>query len=167
MTFRTRPITCDECCRRIRYARQTETAVVNIALPLLAGIAGVVIGAFLSRRNARQDHADKLLADALNDLVAAVAEVANGDQTAQRRYASATSRIVLHGSPELVEAFCAFQVGATTADEDGRRRFKAAVQTARREFGRKPVSDEAATVLLFGPDSQRDIGKLVRQPGKT
>lgn len=64
---------------------------MNVALPIVAGLIGVFAGAVLSRRNARRDHVDKLLADALNDLVGAIAEVASGDQAAQRRYSAATS----------------------------------------------------------------------------
>ncbi len=135
---------------------------MNFVLPILAGIAGVVIGAFLSRRNARRDHADKLLADALNDLVAAIAEVANGDSSAQRRYAAATSRIALHGSPELVDAFHAFQLDANTGTEDGRHRLIEAVQAARHELGRRALDEAIAAVMLFGPDGPRDSGRTVR-----
>jgi hypothetical protein len=124
---------------------------VNIVVPVIAGLVGVLAGAFLSRRNARSDHAEKLLAEALNDLVASIAEVAAGDAAAQRRYAGATSRIVLHGSPDLVAAFHAFQVEPTTGTTDGRRRLLAALQAARRELGRSVVDEEAAAVLLFGP----------------
>lgn len=125
---------------------------MEIALSLAFGLTGVFVGAFLSRRNARRDHADKLLADALNDLVSAVADVAGGDPTGQRRYSSATSRIVLHGSPALVAAFENFQLDATTGTPDGRRRFIAAVQLARRELGRGPVDEKAAATLFFGAD---------------
>lgn len=114
-------------------------------------LLGVLAGALLQRRNARTDHAEKLLAEALDDLVGAVADVASGDIGAQRRYAGATSRIVLHGSPELVTAFHMFQADATTSTVDGRRRFMHALQVARRELGRPPVDEHAARMLLFGP----------------
>lgn len=123
---------------------------MSVALPVVAGLVGIVLGALLTRRNARRDHADKLLADALNDLVSAIAEVANGDQQAQRRYASSTSRIVLHGSPALVAAFREFQTDPTTGSSDGRRRLVKALQAARQELGREPVDEEAAALLLFG-----------------
>lgn len=119
-------------------------------------VAGIVVGAVLARRNARRSHADELLADALNDLVSAIADVAGGDADAQRRYASATSRIALHGSPELVEAFRAFQRNANTGTDDGRRRLIAALQAGREELGRRRVDDDAARVLLFGADDARD-----------
>lgn len=128
---------------------------MQVVISILAGLLGVGVGAYLSRRNARHDHADKLLAEALNELVSAVAHVAGGDVDARRRYAAATSRIVLHGSPELVSAFRAFQADATTETEDGRRRFISALQSARRELGRSPVDEAAAAVLLFGHGGPR------------
>lgn len=125
---------------------------MDVALPILAGLTGVIIGAYLARRNERRAHADRLLAEALNDLVAAIADVAAGDQSAQRRYASATSRVALHGSAELVDALRGFQVDATTGTDDGRQRFLAAVQAARQTLGRPAVDDAAARILLFGPE---------------
>jgi hypothetical protein len=124
--------------------------VLSVAASIVAGLVGIVIGGLLARRNARRDHADQLLAEALSDLVGAI-----GDHEAQRRYASAVSRIVLHGSPELIAAFEAFQRDATTKTEDGRRRLIAALQSARRELGRDRVDERAAGVLLFGPGSPR------------
>jgi hypothetical protein len=114
------------------------------------GLVGVLVGALLSHRNARREQADRLLADALDSVVTAVADVAAGDHTAQRRYAAAVSRIVLHGSPGLAEAFRSFQLDATTGTSDGRRRFIVAVDAARRELGRRPLPDDVAEVLLFG-----------------
>ena len=92
-----------------------------VALSLFAGILGVIVGAMLARRNARKGHADTLLCDALDDLISAIAEVAAGDKAAQPRYASAVSRVALHGSPKVVEAFRAFQEDANTGTQDGRR----------------------------------------------
>lgn len=85
----------------------------------------------------------------------AIADVAAGDREAQRRYASALSRIVLHGSPKLIAPFEAFQRDATTESEDGRRRLIAALQSARRELGRDPIDERASGVLLFGPGHPR------------
>lgn len=117
---------------------------------LVVAVAGGVIGAGLARRNEKRAHADRLLADALDDLVGAIADVAAGDQDALRRYAAATSRLVLHGSSTLVEAFRLFQVEPTTGTTDGRRRLIAALQAARRELGRPNIDEEAASMLLFG-----------------
>lgn len=125
---------------------------MTVAVPIAAGLVGIVVGAALARRNARRDHADRLLADALNDLVSAIADVAGGDHDAQHRYASATSRIALHGSPALVIAFQAFQRDATTATDDGRRRLIGALRASRRELGRPPVDEDAVALLLFGPE---------------
>src|ERR1700722_14649353 len=69
------------------------------------GLVGVVLGAaltaLLTRRNKRLSHADELLAQAVNDAIDAIADVAAGTaHDAQARYASAVSRIALHGSPQ-------------------------------------------------------------------
>lgn len=71
------------------------TAVIGV----LAAFGGVLLGGFLTRRNERRAQGEHLLVDALNDAVSAIAKVAGGGQTAQRRYASAVARIALH-SPE-------------------------------------------------------------------
>lgn len=104
------PTTEASGCSRTPFA-------VQVVISIFAGLLGVGVGAYLSRRNARRDHADKLLAEALNELVSAVADVAGGNVDARRRYAGATSRIVLYGSPELVSAFHAFQADATTGQK--------------------------------------------------
>ena len=128
---------------------------MNVALTITAGLVGVIVGAAinaaLSRRNERRAHADRLLAETLNDLVGSVADVAGGDAAARRRYASTPARIALYGSPELVAAVRSFQDASTTGTPEGRRRLVAAVQSARRELGRAAVDDEAVHVLLFGP----------------
>jgi hypothetical protein len=137
--------------RRGGTARHGRTLLpVTIVLSIATGLAGVIIGGLLARHNARQDHADKLLAEALNDLVSAIAAVAGGDEEAQRRYASATSRIALHGSPALVDSFAEFQEEATTHTSEGRARLLRALQNARAELGRPAVDDERAQILLFG-----------------
>lgn len=78
---------------------------------MIVGFAGIALGAALTalftRRNERQSHADELLAQAVNDAIDAIADVAMGDppSDAQARYASATGRIALHGSPQVVAAW--------------------------------------------------------------
>ncbi len=124
--------------------------LVEILVTLTAAVVGVAIGAQLTRRNERSAHADRLLADTLDDLVSAIADVANGDPDAQRRYAGATARLALHASPALVETFRAFQVEANTVTQEGRSRLIEALQAARRELGRGEADSEAAAVLLFG-----------------
>ncbi len=120
-----------------------------------AALAGVVAGAALARHNERRAHAGRLLTDALDDLVVAIANVVGGaGREARRAYAAANARIVLHGSPAVVDAFRALQVDPTTGTEDGRMRLLAAFQEARRELGRPPVDPKAASVLLFGSISE-------------
>lgn len=138
---------------------------MTAAVSILAALVGVAVGAVFARRNARSDHADKLLADALNDMVAAIADVAAGDESAQRRYASATSRIALHGSPELIAIFGEWQRHATTLTDDGRARLIAALQASRRELGRPPIDEDTARLLLFGP--KRDDLRSLRPPAAT
>jgi hypothetical protein len=125
------------------------TALITFA----AGLGGVALGGFLARRNERQAHGDRLLVEAINDAVTATAEVAQiGGSAAQSRYGSALARIALHASPSVIERFREFQDDATTITEDGRARFLAAVQEARRELGRPTATDHDVAVLLFGND---------------
>jgi hypothetical protein len=123
------------------------TAFITFA----AGLGGVILGGLLSRRNERQAHGERLLVEALNDAVTAIADVAGGEgKTAQNRYASATSRIALHASPEVIAKFRDFQNDPTTATKDGRARLIAAIQAARRELGHGQADDDDMAVLLFG-----------------
>jgi hypothetical protein len=123
------------------------TALITFA----AGLGGVVLGGLLSRRNERRAHGDRLLVEALNDAITAIADVAGGEgSSAQRRYASATSRIAIHASPEVVIAFRRFQDDATTVTADGRARLIVALQQARRELGAGEVEKDDLEVLLFG-----------------
>lgn len=112
---------------------------MNVAIALItlvAGLVGVVLGGFLARRNEKRAHGERLLVEALNDAVTAIADVAGGEgKAAQNRYASAMSRIALHASPGVISEFREFQDDATTATKDGRARFVDAVQQARRELG--------------------------------
>lgn len=115
------------------------------------GLGGVALGGMLARRNDRRGRADRLLAEAFNDAVSAIAEVAGGaGNSAQQRYASATSRIALHASPKVVAAFRRFQNDAETVTPGGRGRLLAAVEEARRELGSGKVDNVDLAVLLFG-----------------
>jgi hypothetical protein len=134
-------------------------SVVDVASDLLTtaiagatGVGGVTLGALLNRQNERRARADRLLVDALNDAVGAIAEVADSrGARGQSRYASAISRIGLHGSPSAVKAFRRFQDDAETGTQDGRSRLLDAVQVARRELGQAPVDNADLAILLFGP----------------
>ena len=120
-----------------------------------AGFGGVVLGGLLARRNDRLAHSDRLLVEAINDAVTAVAEVAQEQTTvAQSRYGSALARIALHGSPSVVRCFREFQEEATTVTADGQARLLAAVQEARGELSRPSVEDHDVAVLLFGTESE-------------
>lgn len=131
--------------------RRDTFRVVNVVIPLIVGLAGVVLGALLTRRNEKKSYGARLLVEALNDAVTAIAEVAGGEgRAAQNRYASAMSRIALHASPEVISGFRDFQVDATTATEDGRKRFIAAVQRARLELGHQKADDSDLSDLMFG-----------------
>jgi hypothetical protein len=112
-------------------------------------VVGAILGGFFARRNEEKAHGEKLLVDALNDAMTAIADVASGE-AAQNRYASAVARIALHASPGVVEKFWKFQEEATTATPEGRALLIAAVQEARRELGHGRVDDEVIAVLLFG-----------------
>jgi hypothetical protein len=127
---------------------------MTAVIALIVGFGGVVLGALLTRHNDRKSRADDLLAQAVNDAVAAIAEVAQDTSPAARaRYASAVSRIALHAPPEIVEAWRRFQNDATTVTEDGRVRLVAAIQAARGQLGHGSASDPDVYVLLFVHDS--------------
>jgi hypothetical protein len=125
-----------------------STAIVAAASALL----GVSLGALLNRRNEKRAQADRLLVDALNDAVAAIADVAQTQgREAQARYGSAVGRIALHASPPVVAAFRRFQDDANTTTTDGRSRLLAAIQVARHELGHESADEGDLGVLLFGP----------------
>lgn len=130
------------------------------ASAILVGFAGIALGAsltaLLTRRNARQSRSDELLAQAVNDAIDAIADVAAGTAPdAQARYASAVSRVALHGSPQVVATWRCFQDDATTETTDGRRRLVAAVQSVRTQLGHGDAADADLNVLLFGPGGPR------------
>jgi hypothetical protein len=129
---------------------------------LIVGFGGVILGALLTRRNERRLRADDLLAQALNDAVAAISEVAGGSGDARALYASAVSRVALHAPPDVVESWRRFQDDATTTTEDGRTRLVAAIQSARTQLGHDPVPDADLHILLFG--SGKASRQAVTQP---
>jgi hypothetical protein len=124
---------------------------VSVIAPALTLVVGAVLGAWLTRRNEKRAATERLLLDTLSDLVDAIAAVVAGDKGAQQRYASATARLALHASPEVVAAFRRFQDDATTATAEGRGRFLVAVAAARRELGAKQADADDLAVLLWGP----------------
>jgi len=125
--------------------------IIAALIAAFAGLAGIMTGARLTREHARRAQAERLLVEALNDAVAAIASVAGGaGQDAQRLYAAAVSRIALHGSPSVVAAFRRFQDDATTTTDEGRARLLSAVHAARGELGHASASNEDLTILLFG-----------------
>lgn len=111
-----------------------------------------MLGAWLARRNEKRATSERLLLETLSAVVDAIAAVAGGaGDDAQQRYASATSRLALHASPEVVAAFRHFQDHATTATSEGRARFLDAVNAARHELGSAPAANDDLAVLLWGP----------------
>ena len=124
--------------------------MIEIVAPIVAGVIGVSLGAWLAQRRDKHASDERLLVEALNDMVGGIADVANGVSGADARYASALARVVLHGSPRVVGALCAFQEDATTVTPQGRGRLVAALQEARRELGHPGLPDEQAVTLLFG-----------------
>jgi hypothetical protein len=55
-----------------------DCATVTAVIALAVGFGGVGLGGLLTRRNERRSHAEGLLTQALNDAVAAIADVAVG-----------------------------------------------------------------------------------------
>lgn len=118
---------------------------------LIVGVGGVALGAWLARRNEKRAAGERLLVEALNDAVASIAEVANGVPDAQARYASAVSRIALHASPRVANAYRRFQDVANTGTPEGRRLLVLALQEARQDLGHETLGADDLAVLLFGP----------------
>jgi hypothetical protein len=113
------------------------------------------VGALLARRNERRSRADDLLAQSLNDAVAAIGEIAmRGGSEARAHYSSAAGRVALHAPPKVVQAWRRFQEEGTTVSKEGRARLVVAVHAARAELGHDPISDSDARVLLFGHDER-------------
>ncbi len=123
----------------------------TVVIASVSALAGVSLGALLNRRNEKQAEADRLLVSALNDVVAAIAEVTQTNSSeAKARYASAMARIALYASPVLVTAFRVFQNDANTITADGRSRLANAVLAARQELGLESVNTNDVYPLLFG-----------------
>jgi hypothetical protein len=115
------------------------------ASAVIVGFVGIALGAaltaLLTRQNERRSHADELLAQAVNDAIDAIAAVAAGSSPdALACYASAVSRVALHG---------------TTRTDDGRRRLVTAVQSVRAQLGHGNTADSDLHVLMFGPGGPR------------
>jgi hypothetical protein len=124
---------------------------MEVASALAAGVVGVALGAWLARRNEKRATTERLLVEAISDVVDGIAGVAQGIPDAPARYAAALARVALHGSPEVVQAFSHHQEEATTITPEGRRRLVAAMQQARLELGRQQLDQQDIEVLLFGP----------------
>jgi hypothetical protein len=110
----------------------------------------------LARHNEKRATAERLLVEALNDLVSGIADTANGVAGAQARYASATSRVGLHGSRQVAAAFRRFQEHGTTGTTAGRDALIEAMQAARRELGLEDADADDLAILLFGAGRARD-----------
>jgi hypothetical protein len=126
---------------------------MEIAPVLAVGVLGVALGAWLARRNEKRAATERLLVEAVSDVVDGIAGVAQGIPGAQARYAAALARVALHGSPEIVRAFSHHQEEATTITQEGRRRLVAAMQQARLELGRQRIDERDLELLLFGAPS--------------
>lgn len=129
---------------------------MDVVLPIVtfvAAVVGVLLGAWLTRRNEKRATSERLLIEAVNDALAAIAAAARDHDSpvAQASYASALSRIGLHAPPEVVRAFRTFQNDATTGTADGRQRLLAALHATRAALGQAGTDDDDLAVLLFGP----------------
>src|SRR3954471_20718450 len=124
---------------------------MEIVAALAGGFVGATLGAWLARRHEKRAATERLLVEAISDVVDGIAGVAQGIPNAEARYAAALARIALHGSPEVVRAFSHHQEDATTITPEGRRRLVAAMQQARLDLGRERVDERNLEVLLFGP----------------
>lgn len=126
---------------------------MEIIAALAGGVVGVALGGWLARRNEKRAATERLLVEAVSDVVDGIAGVAQGVAGAQARYAAALARLALHGSSEVVRAFRHHQEDATTITPEGRRRLVAAMQQARLELGRQELDERDLEVLLFRPQT--------------
>lgn len=117
---------------------------------VLAGVGGIVLGGFLSRRNERRAQGERLLVEAFNDAVSAIAEVSMGNEAAATGYLSAVTRIGLHSPPPVLKKFRDFQMDPTVETANGQARLIDAIQAARKELGYEQVQDADLAGLLFG-----------------
>lgn len=127
----------------------------ELVVSVLAVLGGVALGALLTRRNEKRATNERLLTEALNEIVGGIADAANNIPGAQARYASGMNRLALHGDPDLVRAFREWQEHADTGTNEGRMTLTAAVQEARRRLGQGKLEDEDVRVLLFGPQAPK------------
>jgi hypothetical protein len=144
--------------------------VPELIATALVGLGGVALGALLARRHDKQATTERLLVEALNDVVGGIADVSNGVPGAQARYASAQARIALHGRPPVVLAFRRFQDKASTLTTEGRTALVSAVQQARRSLGHDVIEDDDVAMLLFGHELHHTpcgtSAPVVRQPDR-
>lgn len=136
----------------------------ELVVSMLAVLGGVVLGALLTRRHDKQATMERLLVEALNDVVGAIADAANGVPGAGARYASGMSRLALHGDAEVVRAFARFQEITNTGSKEGRDALVAAIHEARQRLKLGELRDEEVSTLLFGPrqrsGSQTTLGRI-------
>lgn len=117
---------------------------------VFGALGGVALGAFLARRNERRATSERLLTEALDDIVGGIADAASRVPGAQARYASGMARLALHGNAELARAFREWQETPDTGTTDGRRALAGAVQQARHDLGRGRLAEDVVATLLFG-----------------
>jgi uncharacterized protein with PIN domain len=133
------------------YGADMTSDIGTAIIAAVSALGGVSLGALLSRRNEKTAQAERLLVNAINDAVTAIAEVAQTkSQEAQARYGSALSRIALYASPTVVTAFRRFQDEANTTTIEGRSLLIDAVLVARHELGENDIDRDDLHVLLFG-----------------
>lgn len=124
--------------------------MLEVGAALVVGIVVGAWGSWLTRRNEKKATAERLLVEALNDVVGGVSDVVSKVPGAQARFGSAMSRIGLYGSPELVRAFRLHQEDGTTITPEGRRLFMAALQQARVDLGYPTLDEDDLAAILFG-----------------
>lgn len=119
-----------------------------------SALVGVLLGAWVTRRNDKRAATDRLLVETLNEIVGGISDSASGVPGAQARYATAMAQLALHGSPEVVRAFRQFQDLGETISNEGREILAQALFAARKELGRNAIDADDAYVLLFGSATQ-------------
>jgi hypothetical protein len=127
-----------------------STGVMSALIGSGAALAVVLCNALAQRRLEVRRRRDELVAAAISDVFAALAQSAFGaTEQANERYTRAKAQLITYGSPEVITALTAFmQAGANTLN--GQRAIVELARWARKASGEKrAIATDDAIALLF------------------
>ena len=140
---------------------------VSLLIPFLAGLFGIIVGAYLSRRADRLRQLEVVRSSAYADFLRGVAGLAARDPTYMRRpeqideytryrvlVAEAKARIAICGSRRVVASLAEFlRAGSQINSPEQERLFVALCSDMRADYvsSKEPVPYEEISCLLFDP----------------